>query len=270
MADHTRPFDGAPEFATGSRNRTGLQGLSSRSRAARLSLAFGGALAAALTLTSAPTAQAQEGAQRFETPDGGVRFVLDRSGHRAALVKFEGDDEVYVLRPIGGPRGDEIYKTDAGNVMLRITPMGGVIVYRDNAPNGAPAVMRGRAPPMALAPPPMSMRVPVDELERAAQRRFGRPVPVELPNQPPAAATGVVADAARRAAEGLQQAPPTVTRVERVIIRIGDSAGATVVNRQLLITVAPNQGYEGRPSAAAVSQALAPRPQVETAGSGGR
>lgn len=235
--------------------------------------ALGGALAAALTLTFAPSvALAQQApandnaAQRFQTPDGGVRFVLDRSGQRAALVRFEGSDEVHVLRPVGGPRGDEIYKTDTGDVMLRITPMGGVIVYRENTPNGAPAIMTGSVAPIAPAPPPgVSMRAQLAELERAAQQRFGRPVPVELPAQPPPAATGVVADAARRAAQGLQQAPPTAMRVERVIIQMGDRPQAIVVNRQLMITVAPNQGWEGRPSAAAVERALSP--QVEAAGS---
>jgi hypothetical protein len=93
-------------------------------------------------------------------------------------------------------------------------------------------------------------------------------VPVELPAAPPAAATGVVADAARRAAEGLQAAPPSAMRVERVVIQMGDRPGAIVINRQLLITVAPNQGYEGRPSAAAVSRAI--QPQVDIAGAPSR
>lgn len=235
--------------------------------------ALGGALAAALTLTFAPSAAAQQapsnGAQRFQTPDGGVRFVLDRSGQRAALVKFEDSDEVHVLRPVGGPRGDEIYKTDTGDVMLRITPMGGVIVYREDSPNGAPAIMTGQVAPLAPAPPQsLSMRAQIAELERAAQARFGRPVPVELP--PSAMANSVVADAARRAAQGLQEAPPTAMRVERVIIQMGDRPNAVVINRQLTITVAPNQGYEGRPSAAAVSRAIQPRPQVDVAGDSGR
>lgn len=243
--------------------------------------ALGGALlnsallaVAALTLTQgeahAQSGQAATGAQRFETPDGGVRFVLDRTGQRAALVKFEGSDEVHVLRPIGGPRGDEIYKTDTGDVLLRITPMGGVTVYRQNSPNGAPAMLVGQAPRLPSAPPPIAMRAQLAELERAAQQRFGRPIPVELPSQPPPAATGVVADAARRAAEGLQQAPPTMMRVERVVIQMGDRPGAVVINRQLMITVAPSQGYEGRPSAAAVRQALQGSPAVEAAGDSGR
>ena len=49
------------------------------------------------------------GANRYSTPDGAVRFVLDRSGGRAALVQFEGDPEVHVLRPTMGAGGDEIF-----------------------------------------------------------------------------------------------------------------------------------------------------------------
>jgi hypothetical protein len=237
-------------------------------------------LAAVLTFTCASTvageAAAQQrpstetgAAQRFQTPDGGVRFVLDRTGQRAALIRFEGSDEVHVLRPIGGPRGDEIYKTDTGDVMLRITPMGGVIVYREDSPNGAPAIMTGQVARLAPAPPSnLSLRTHLAELERAAQNRFGRAVPVELAAAPPPAASAVVADAARRAAEGLQSAPPSAMRVERVVIQMGDRPGVIVVNRQLMITVAPNQGYEGRPSAAAVSRAI--QPQVDIAGGPGR
>jgi hypothetical protein len=246
--------------------------------------ALGTAIAAAFTLTFAQTlvpglgggqALAQSApddaaAQRFQTPDGGVRFVLDRTGQRAALVKFEGDDEIYVLRPVGGPRGDEIYKTDTGDVMLRITPLGGVIVYRENAPNGAPAMMTGRVAPIAPAPPPGgSIRVQVNQLERTAQNRFGRSVPVELPPAAAADNTGVVADAARRAAEGLDGAPPGVV-VDRVVIRLGNQPAAVLMGNTLVITVAPQQGYAGRPSAAAVRRAVQVRgPAVDVAGEGG-
>src|SRR5690349_13167178 len=64
------------------------------------------------------------GATRYSTPDGAVRFVLDRSGGRVALVRFEGDPEVHVLRPAMAAGGGEIYQTEDGGVMLRVTAHG--------------------------------------------------------------------------------------------------------------------------------------------------
>ncbi|HVK81172.1 MAG TPA: DUF4908 domain-containing protein, partial [Verrucomicrobiae bacterium] len=82
--------------------------------------------------------QASSGATRYSTPDGAVRFVLDRSGGRAALVRFEGDPEVHVLRPAMAAGGGEIYRTDDGDVMLRVTPHGGITVYTRTMRPGAP------------------------------------------------------------------------------------------------------------------------------------
>lgn len=246
-----------------------------------------GAVAAALALTVAPNAAAQNresplaqglldlpandrpaAAERYQTPDGRVRFVLDRSGQRMALVRFEGDDEVHVLRAVSGPRGDEFYKTDTGDVLLRVTALGGVIVYTDAARDGAPAMMAGRGTPVAPpAPLPGGVQARFEALQREAARR-GRPVTFVAPANVPAPATGVVADAAARAAEGLAQAPPAMT-VRRVVIRMGSSPQAMVVNESLTITVAPQLGYAGRPSAAAVKQAIESQPPrravVETA-----
>ena len=237
-----------------------------------------GAFAAALALTVAPNAAAQNrdsplaqglldlpandrpAAERYQTPDGRVRFVLDRSGARLALVRFEGSDEVHVLHSVPGPRGDEFFKTDTGDVLLRVTALGSVIVYTDAAGMGAPAAVSGRSAPMAPPSAPQGgLQARFESLQRDLARR-GRPVTfTPPPNAPPpnsqGSASGVVADAAARAAEGLAAAPATMT-VRRVVIRYGNQPGAYVVNESLTITVAPQMGYAGRPSAAAVAQAV--------------
>ena len=238
-----------------------------------------GAFAATLALAVAPNAFAQSkdsplaqglldlpandrpAAERYQTPDGRVRFVLDRSGARVALVRFEGSDEVHVLRSVPGPRGDEFFKTDTGDVLLRVTALGSVIVYTDTARTGAPAALAGSAGP--VAPPPSlaqaSFQARMDALQRDAARR-GRPVTFVAPQNMQGPASGVVADAAARAAEGLAAAPPQGMIVRRVVIRYGAQPGAYVVNESLTVTVAPQMGYAGRPSAAAIEQVLrAPR-----------
>jgi hypothetical protein len=194
-------------------------------------------------------------AERFQTPDGRVRFLLDRSGARLALVRFEGSDEVHVLRLVPGPRGDEIYKTDTNDMLLRVTPQGGVTVYVDANRLGAPATLAGRAQPVApLQAPPGGLRAAVAAAERDAARRLGRPVTIEAPEAQGAAA-GVVADAAARAAQGLGEAQ-TPMRVQKVTIRIGAAPAVQAANDQVTITVAPQMGYAGRPSSAAVRRAV--------------
>jgi hypothetical protein len=56
----------------------------------------------------------------------------------------------------------------------------------------------------------------------------------------------VVVDAAERAAEGLASAP--MTNVRRVVITIGAAPRVILRGDQLLIQVAPQMGYAGRPS----------------------
>lgn len=225
------------------------------------------ALAAALTLAAPAIAEAQQrqttsppappvqglyqtssGATRYATPDGGVRFIFDRrSGGRVALVRFEGDPEVHVLRPAMAAGGGEIYRTEDGDVMLRVTPHGGIIVYTRTLRTGAPASEEGRSEPLtpeAIAFAEMQTRF--RQLQARARRSVGQTVVFNVPAQMSAPAAGVVVDAAERAAEGLAAAP--MTSVRRVTIVIGNAPRAVVRGDHLYIQVAPNMGYAGRPS----------------------
>lgn len=221
--------------------------------------------AAALAISSVPQkAEAQQrqsaplpvqglysnasGATRYATPDGGVRFVFDRSsGGRVALVRFEGDPEVHVLRPAMAAGGGEIYRTDDGDVMLRVTPHGGIIVYTRANRTGAAASEEARVAPLtpeAVAFAEMQQRFRA--IQARARRSVGQTVTFTVPAQMSAPAAGVVVDAAERAAEGLAAAP--MTNVRRVIISIGSAPRVARRGDQLFIQVAPQLGYAGRPS----------------------
>lgn len=195
--------------------------------------------------------QTSAGATRYSTPDGAVRFVFDRSGGRAALVRFEGDPEVHVLRPVMAAGGGEIYRTEDGDVMLRVTPHGGIIVYTRTLRTGAPASEEARVEPLtpeAVAFAQMQQRF--RQLQAQARRNVGQTVTFVVPAQMSAQAAGVVVDAAERAAEGLAAAPMTSVRL--VTITIGDAPRAVVRGEQLFIQVAPQMGYAGRPSSNAI------------------
>ena len=225
------------------------------------------AFAAALALAGAPRlAQAQQqqqqpqaappvqglyttsvGARRYSTPDGAVRFVFDRSGGRVALVRFEGDPEVHVLRPYMAAGGGEIYRDEDGDVMLRVTPHGGIIVYTRTIRTGAPASEEERVEPLTPAAIAFAeMQERIRQLQARARRNIGQTVTFTAPAQVSAPAAGVVVDAAERAAEGLAAAP--LTNVRRVIIGIGPAPGVVQRGDTLFIQVAPQMGYAGRPS----------------------
>ncbi|MES1156386.1 MAG: DUF4908 domain-containing protein [Alphaproteobacteria bacterium] len=224
-----------------------------------------------MTLSGAPSALAQprqsppappqappvqglystSGASRYSTPDGAVRFIFDRSYGRIALVRFEGDPEVHVLRPFMAAGGDEIYRTETGDVVLRVTAHGGIIVYTRAHQTGAPASEEANVAPLtpeAVAIAVMRQRLRM--LEELAARQIGQPVTFDTPVQVNGPTAGVVLDAAERAAKGLADAP--LTTVRRVIITIGPAPGAVVHGEELTIQVAPQMGFAGRPSSTTI------------------
>ena len=226
--------------------------------------------AAALTLAGAPkTAQAQQaqqgpqasplaqgllaepqaaGARRYATPDGAVRFVFDRSGGRVALVRFEGDPEVHVLRPVMAAGGGEIYRTENGDVILRVTPHGGITVYTRLHRTGAPASEGAEVAPLTPeAVQQTYMRERLRQLQVLAARSVGQSVTFDAPvatNN--GSANGAMLDAAEVAAKGLADAP--MTTVRHVVITIGTRPGAVMREETLTIEVVPQMGFAGRPS----------------------
>lgn len=238
---------------------------------ASLSARGAAVLAAALSLSAAPdVAEAQQrqaqptpqpvplfsvsaGATRYSTPDGGVRFVFDRSVGRVALVRFEGDPEVHVLRPVMAAGGGEIYRTEDGSVMLRVTPAGGITVYTRALRTGAPASEVAQVAPLTpegLAFAEMQERFRQLQNELRSRRSVGRTVTFSVPARMSASTAGVVVDAAERVAEGLSAAP--LTNVRQVIIRVGSRPAALLDGDTLVVQVAPEMGYAGRPSSVAV------------------
>lgn len=236
----------------------------SQSNGPSLSGRSAAALAAALTLVSVPAvAQAQDeraapapppvpglyvtsGATRYSTPGGAVRFVFDRTG-RVALLQFEGDPEVHVLRAAQAAGGGIIYSTENRNIMLRVTPQGAITLYTRNLQTGAAASADGEADrltPEAIAFAEMQARFRA--LQEQSRQRVGQTITFSVPANLPPQAAGVVLDAAERAAEGLALAP--MTSVRRVIITIGRTPAVALRGDQLFIQVAPQYGYAGRPS----------------------
>ncbi len=203
-------------------------------------------------------AEERAGAERYATPDGGVRFLLQRSGP-VVLVRFEGRREVLALTPTPGPRGDEFLKTDTGRVVLRMTALGGVTFFAEGDTRGAPAAALGGTAPLARPPAPADgLAAELAAIARRTTETVGRNVVFEAP---PAEgpASGVVLDAARRAGEGLSRARHV--QVRRVVIVYGPRPKAQLEAGALRVVVAPPLGYAGRPSSDAIRAAVAVGPE---------
>jgi hypothetical protein len=210
--------------------------------------------------TNAATPQAVS----FSTEVQNIRFVLDRSQPRVVLMRFDGDAEVWALTSHWGPRGDEFLRNDIGEVMVRITSLGGVTLYGPLGSNGGPASKLGKA--RTLSAPSRSEGTLQLTLERALGwfSRFGhRSIRVEASG---GLAPPLVYEALQRTAQGMSRAPRgffgqpqrrvKLIRVERAIGR----PSVTWEKGILIVGVVPGAGYAGRPSSAAVLAALVRQP----------
>ena len=216
----------------------------------------GGAFDAMLSDTNAATPQAVS----FSTELQNLRFVLDRSQPRIVLLRFDGDAEIWALTSHWGPRGDEFLRNDVGEVMVRITSLGGVTLYGPLGSNGGPASKTGKA--RVLSAPTRSETTLQLTVQRAVSwfSGFGhRSIRVEAAG---GLAPSLVYEALQRTAQGMARAPRgffgqpqrrvSLIRVERALGR----PSVTWERGILAIGVVPGAGYAGRPSSAAVLAAL--------------
>jgi hypothetical protein len=197
--------------------------------------------------------------------ESGEAFILDRSGQRP-LLRFDRRDETWVLRPTAAPRGDVIYRNDAGDQLLRVTPGGGMTVYTPRAPGGSPASFAG--PGQSLTPPTLG---PTQLFQLMARRSamlsqtMGRLIEINVDTDGQAEGLAVEAlilstDAVLRIARS-PTARSSLERLRSITIIEGQRASVTYARGDLRIIVAPVQGVAGRPSSARVIQAFLTPPE---------
>lgn len=208
--------------------------------------------------------------RRFAAPpvaryvsEGAGSFVLDRTTPQP-LLKFENSYEVWVLHPQPAPRGDVIYKNDLGEPVLRATRLGGVTIFTDARPGGAPAALAGGSDPIRL--PTLSPEALLKRLAQAsgrASRAARRLIPFEADADPGSAP--LLADAAMVTAEAVVRvaAQPNgeviLARFTKVRLVEGGRPSATLRGGVMQITVAPADGHAGRPSSERIASAFGGR-----------
>lgn len=192
--------------------------------------------------------------------EGGEAFVFDRSGPRP-LFRFESRNETWALRPTPAPRGDIIYRNDAGDQILRVTPDGGMTLFSVRSPTGSPASISGSAP--ALAAPvmgPIALANLMIQRSALLSRSLGRTIVVQLDGEADEAlcidALLVTTDAVIRMA-GSSALRTRLATLRSVTIVEGRYPGVTFERGDLRVTVRPGQGLAGRPSSAFIIRAVA-------------
>ena len=208
---------------------------------------------------SAPSSRTLPPTGRY-VAESGEGFILDRSGQRP-LLRFDRRDETWVLRPTAAPRGDVIYRNDAGDQLLRVTPGGGMTVYTPRAPGGSPASLSGPAP--SLTPPtlgPAQMFQLMTRRSAMLSQALGRLIEINVDTDSAAEGLTVEAlilstDAALRIARS-PSARSSLDRLRSITIVDGPRASVTYARGDLRIVVSPTQGVAGRPSSARVIDAF--------------
>lgn len=192
---------------------------------------------------------------RYVSEDGDV-FTLDRTGPKP-LLKFDGDGEIWALQAQQAPRGDTIYKNDLGEPLLRATRLGGMTIFTDHRPDGEAAALAGPGVPLRLAI--MGPATLLDRLAQAsirASRAARRLIPFEAEATPTSAA--LIADAAMvtsAAVVRMAKRPDAHKLLDHILkVRLveGTKANAQLTQGVLEVTVAPPQGFIGRPSSDAI------------------
>jgi Domain of unknown function (DUF4908) len=198
-------------------------------------------------------------AMAYAISETNLSLVLDRSQPRTVLLRFEGDPEVWALTSHWGPRGDEFLRNDVGEVMMRITGMGGVTVYGPLGTSGALAAQAGRARPLSAPQRSAgSLQATVEKSLSWFNRFATRSVRVEArAGLPPT----LVYESLERAAQGMSRAPrgwfgTPQRRVKLVRVERATRPSVSWNSGILTIGIVPGLGYAGRPSSAAVRLAL--------------
>jgi Domain of unknown function (DUF4908) len=187
--------------------------------------------------------------------ENGSGLILDRSLRNFALLKQDGEAEVWALRGTFGARGDEILRNDVGETMLRLTEFGGATFFgRGDTIGQAAAPVAGGEP----IPRPTSSMGSLQATVEYALEWFDRydPGNVRIEAQaglPP----GLVLDTFRNVSHAMQRMPAGwFNRAERKVRRLRIQAGQRPVvilqGGSLGIAITPGLSYAGRPSSAVV------------------
>jgi hypothetical protein len=196
-----------------------------------------------------------------------VGFVLDRSGELAKL-RFDGSEEIFVLRWQPAAGGDRLLVRDDGEVVLRVSGLGGMTLFTPENRRGIPVGPDGAASPLAPAPPAIgSVRDIAGRIMAQLRAETGKEIVFEA-NWGAASgdegARGILFDAIRNAGTALfeiSRTAPGRTGITNYLRRVrfmqARFPSITLQGDMLIIAFSVEQGLAGRPSSHAIRRQLA-------------
>ena len=194
--------------------------------------------------------------------DIGEQFIFDGRGTRP-LFRFERREETWVLRSTPAPRGDVIYRNDAGAQILRVTPDGGLTLYTTRTPNGSPASRIGAAPALELPTlGPIRLFTLMNQRGSLVSQALGRLIVINLTGEQSEA---LMVDSLIVTTEAVIRMARTPTFRDRVnglrsiTLVEGRRSSVTFARGDLRVVVNPSEGQAGRPSSSSIIRAVAPR-----------
>lgn len=191
----------------------------------------------------------RDGLTGYESLDG-QSFFLKRRGNET-LFRFDGQQEIWALESVPGPRGDEFLKNDVGRVFVRLTDLGGVILFDPDHPKGQPVDPLDYALPIDDPTPQPDLQ---NNLTAYLTLRIGKPLAVQLQNVSEVDSVWIQ-DAAKTAAEGLVRSEKEARNlVETLVVKTGPEPDLELgMDGELIVSVNVGEGYHGRPSSDRVS-----------------
>ena len=204
--------------------------------------------------------RSQETVGWYQRADTGEFFLFDRS-NTVALLRERDDPsgEVLVLFANRAPGGGTSYVSDTGREVVRLTGLGGATYFPGDAPNGVIADFASEAG--GLAPTPRSaeeVRLRAETLVNELSADLNRTISVGY-SPAPRAGLGVQYDSLHIIALAFRSVRGERRRlrgIERVDISIGEQPAAYRRDNSLIVVIAPEFGFAGRPSSAYIAQAL--------------
>ncbi len=192
---------------------------------------------------------------RFEAAKSGKAFIIEQRRQGILLFRYVHAREVFALHRVPGPRGDIMLKNDQGAVMVRMSRVGGPVLFPGRGSPGIPAWRSGSAAPLARQ---------VFHLEdlRGALTSIASDIATAIGHDVTISATGarersawLYADTAMNVRSAITRLVRTSGRSKRVlpplkVIRLADAPkqALTLQDGVLQIDLVSADGFAGRPS----------------------
>ena len=206
-------------------------------------------------------------AGRYNAGDSGS-FTLEAYAGGKYLLRFADRGESFVLTSERGSLGVKLLKYDTGTVALRVSMWGGLTLYTQDAPQGAPATYQGSAPPSpVLAVNNAELQAALND--EANHLSYVQNISLKFSADPAVLAAdpetrGRAFHALINTATGIERflaatpvaRPLLVKRLNSVKVAVGGKPTIALLGQTLVVSFVPGEGHEGHASSLAIQQEL--------------